>query len=187
MMKCLRQMLYCLQVWNASKNKIRSDQSLSCVWLFATPWIAARQASLSPTPGVHWDSRPLHWWCHPAISSSDVLFSFCPQSFPATGTFPMSQLFPLDDQNTGVSTSASVLPTSIQGWFPLRLTGLISLLSTGLSGVCSSTTVQRHRFFGAPPSLWSRSLNRTWPLGRHCLDYTDFCRQSIVSAFQHAV
>ena len=120
----------------------------------------------SPSPKVCPSSCPLHWWCHPAISSSDTLFSFCPQSFPASGNFPMSQLFAQDDQNTGASASASVLPIKIQGWFPLRLTGLISLLSTGLSGVFSSTTVWRHQFFGALPSLRSSSHNHTWLLGR---------------------
>ena len=89
-------------------------------------------------------SCPLHQWCHPAISSSDVLFSFCPQSFPAAGTFPMSWLFTSGDQNTGASASASVLLVNIQAWFHLRLIVLISLLSKELSGVFSSTTVQRH-------------------------------------------
>ena len=101
----------------------------------------------SPSPEVCPSSCLLLWWCHPAISSSDTLF-FCPQSFPASGTFPMSWLLSSDDQNTGASASASVLPTSIQGWFPLRLTGLISLLSKVLSGVFSSTPVRRHQFFG---------------------------------------
>ena len=91
----------------------------------------------SPSPEVCPSSCPLHWWCHLAIWSSDALFS-CPQSFPTSGTFPISRLFTSDDQNTGASASA-VLPTSIQGWFPLRLTGLISLLSKGLSGVFSSS------------------------------------------------
>ena len=89
------------------------------------------------SPEVCPSSCPLHWWCHPAISSSDALFSFCPQSFPASGTFPMIQLFTSDDQNTGFSASGSVLPTNIQGWCPLRFTGLISLLSKGLSRVFS--------------------------------------------------
>ena len=83
----------------------------------------------SPSPEVCPSSCPLHQWCHPAISSSDVLFSFCRQSFPAPQTFPMSQIFASYDQNTRVSASSSVLQTSIQGWFPLRLTGLISLPS----------------------------------------------------------
>ena len=115
----------------------------------------------SSSPDVYPGSCPLHHWCHPAISSSDTLFSFCPLSFPASGTFPMSQLFTSDDQNTGAS--ALVLPTSIQGWFPLRMTGLI-LLSKGLSGVFSSTTVWRHQFFGVLPSLQSSSHNCIWPL-----------------------
>ena len=101
-----------------------------------------------------------------AISSSDTLFSFCPQSFPASGIFPVSRLFTSHDQNTGASASASVLPVNIQSWSPLRLTGLISLLSKGLSGVSSSTTVQRYRFFGSLPSLHSSSYNHTWPLGK---------------------
>ena len=108
----------------------------------------------------------LHWWCHPVISSSDALFSFCPQSFPSSETFPISQLFTSGDQNIGASPLVSVLPMSIQGWFPLRLAGLISLVSKGLSGVFSSTTVQRHQFFGALPSLWSSCHSRMWPLGR---------------------
>ena len=109
-------------------------------------------------------SCSLHWWCHPAISPSDALF-FCPQSFPASGTFPMRGLFISDDQNTGASDSALVLPMSFQGRFPLRLTGLISLLSKELSGVFS-TTVQRHQFCGVLPSLQSSSHNHTWPLGK---------------------
>ena len=126
----------------------------------------ARPLCLAPFPRVCPSSCPLHRWCRPTISSSDALFSFCPWSFPASGAFPVSQLFPSDDQNIRASASASVLPMSIQGWFPLRLTGLISLLSRGLSGVFSGTTVQRHRFFGMLPSLWSSSHNHTWPLGR---------------------
>ena len=94
-----------------------------------------------------------------------ILFSFCPLSFPASGTFPMSWLFVSGDQNIRDSASASVPPMSIQGWFPLRLTGLISLLPKGLSGVFSSTTVHKHQFFGALPSLWSSSHNCR-PLGR---------------------
>ena len=119
----------------------------------------------SPSPKVCPSSCLLQRWCHPATSSSDVLFSFCPQSFPASRT-SVSQLFTSDDQNTGASASASILPTSIHGWFPLRLTGLISLLSKGLSGVVSSTTVQRHQFFGVLLNLRSRSHNCMWPLER---------------------
>ena len=126
----------------------------------------ARPSCPSPSLEVCPNSCPLHWWCRLAISSSDALFSFCPQSFPVSGTFPMSQPFESDDQNTGASASTSVLPTSIQGWFPLELTGLISLLSKGLSWVFSSTTIRRHQFFGVLPSLWFRSHNSMWPLGK---------------------
>ena len=100
------------------------------VWCFTHHGLQhARPPCPSPSSEVCPSSCPLHQWCHPAVSSSDVLFSFDPQSFPASGTFPVSWLFTSGDQNTGASASASVLPMSIQGLFPLRLTGLISLLS----------------------------------------------------------
>ena len=103
-------------------------------------------------------SYPLSWWCYLTISSSTSSFSFCLQSFPASGSFPTSWLFAPDGQNTQASPSASVLPMNIQGWFPLGLGGLISLVSIkGLSRVFSSTTVQKHQFFVAQPSLWSDS------------------------------
>ena len=119
-------------------------------------------------------SCSLHQWCCPVISSSDTLFSFCWQCFPTSGTFSMSHMFASDDQNIGASTSASVLPVNVQGWSPLRLTVLISLLSNGLSGVFFSTTVQRYQFFGILPSLWFSFHNCTWPLEDHSFDYTDF-------------
>jgi len=132
-------------------------------------------------------SCPLHQWHHPAISPSEALSSFYHQSFPASGIFPMSQLFASGDQNTGASASASVLPMNIQGWFSLGLTGLISLLSKGLSGVFSSTTNQRHQFFGTLPSLWPSSHNLHDHWEDHSLDYIDFNWQSDVSVFQHTV
>ena len=145
--------------------QIRSDQSLSRVWLFATPWIAAaRPPCPSPTPGVHWDSRPSSQWYHPAISSSGVPFSSRPQSLPASESFPMSQLFTWGRQSIGVSASASVLPTNLQDWFPLGLTGWISLQSKGLSRIFSSTTIWKHQFFSAQLSLWSDSHICTWLL-----------------------
>ena len=113
----------------------------------------ARPPSPSPTPGVYSNSCPLSWWCHPAISSSVVPFSSCLQSFPASGTFPMSQFFASGGQSIGVSASASVLPMTIQDWFPLGWTGWISLLSKGLSSVLSNTVVQNHQFFSAQLSL----------------------------------
>ena len=125
----------------------------------------ARPPCPSPTPWVHSDSRPSSQWCHPAISSSVVPFSSCPQSLPASESFPMSQLFAGGGQSTGVSASASFLPKKSQGWSSER-TGWISLQSKGLSRVFSNTTVQKHQFFGAQPSstgllvLWMGLLLR---------------------------
>ena len=132
----------------------QSVQLLSCVWLFETPWTAARQVSLSITSfGVYSNSCPLSWWCHPTISSSVVPFSSGLQSVPGSGSFPMSQLFTSGGQSIGVSASTSVLPMNIQDWFPLGWTGWISLPSKGLSRVFSNTTVQMHQFFGTQLSL----------------------------------
>ena len=103
----------------------------------------------SPTPRVHPNPCPSSWWCHPTISSSVIPFSSCPQSFPASGSFQMSQLFTSGGQSTGVSTSTSVLPMNAQDWSPLGWTGWISLQSKGLSRVFSNTTVQKHQFFRA--------------------------------------
>ena len=100
----------------------------------------------SPTPGIHSDSRPLSQWCHPAISSSVVPFSSCPQSLPVSESFPMSQLFTWGGQTTGVSALASFLPKNTQGWSLLEWTSWISLQSKGLSRVFSNTTVQKHQF-----------------------------------------
>ena len=137
-------------------------QSPSQVQLFATPWTLACQASLSLTISrILPKFMSIVLMMPSAVLSFEALFSFCPQSFPESGTFPMSQLLASDDQNTGASASVSVLPMSIQGLFPLGWTGWIPLLSKGLSGVFSSTTVQRHQFFAALPSLWSSSHNRT--------------------------
>ena len=107
----------------------------------------------SPTPGVYSNSCPLSQWCHPTISSSVIPFSSCLQSFPASGSFQMSQFFTSGGQSFGVSASALVLPMNIQDRFPLRWTGWISLQSKGLSRVFSNTTVQKRQFFSAQPSL----------------------------------
>ena len=120
----------------------------SCLTLQHSGLQHARPPSPLPLPEVYPNSCPLHWWCHSSISSSDTFLSFCTQSFPALVSFPMSWLFTSDDQNDGASASASVLPISIQGWFPLRLTGLISLLLKLLSREFSSTIVRRHQLFG---------------------------------------
>ena len=118
----------------------------------------------SPTPGVHSDSHPSSQWCHPAISSSVIPFSSCPQCLPASESFPMSQLFTWGGQSTGVSALASFPPKKPQGWSPSEWTGWISLQSKGLSRVFSNTTVQKCQFFGAQPSSQSNSHIRTWPL-----------------------
>ena len=122
-------------------------QSFSLAQLFVTPWTATYQVSLypSPSPGSCSSSSPLSQWCHPTISSSVVPFSSCPQSFPASGSFPMSQLFASGGQS--IRALPSVLPMNIQGWFPLGLTDLISVQSKELSRVFSSTTVWKRLFF----------------------------------------
>ena len=119
---------------------------------------------LSPTPGVYSNSCPSSRWCHPTISSSAVSFFSCLQSFPASGSFPMSQFFVSSGESIGVSASALVLPLNIQDWSPLGWTGWISLQSKGLSRVFSNTTVQKHQFFGVQLSLWSNSHIHTWHL-----------------------
>ena len=117
-----------------------------------------------PTPGVNPNSCVSSRWCHPAISSSVVSFSSCPQFLPASESFPMSQLFSWGGQSIGVSASASVLSMNTQYWSPLGWTGWISLQSMGLSRVFSNTTVQKHQFFSAQLSSQSNSHIHTWPL-----------------------
>ena len=141
-----------------------SVQSLSPVRLFASQWTATCQACCpSPTPRVYSNSCPLCCWCHPTISFSVISFSSHLQSFPASGSFQMSQLFASGGQSIGVSTSTSVLPMNIQDWSPLGWTGWISLQSKGLSRVFSNTTVQKHQLFGPQPSSQSISHIHTWP------------------------
>ena len=142
-----------------------SVQSLSRVRLFVTPWTAARQASLSITNSLSLPKpMSIGRWCHPTISSSVIPFSSCPQSSPASGSFPMSQLFISGGQSIGVSASTSVLPRNTQDWSPLGWTGWISLQSKGLSRVFSNTTVQKHQFFGVQLSSQSNSHIHTWSL-----------------------
>ena len=124
----------------------------------------ARPPCPSPTPRVYSNSCPSSQWCHPAISPSVIPFSSCPQSLPASGSFPMSQLFTWGGQSIGVSALASVLPVNTQDWSLLEWTGWISLQSKGLSRVFSNTTVQKHQFCSAQPSSQSNSHIHTWPL-----------------------
>ena len=137
-----------IRVFPIHSVQFSSVQWLSRVWLFATPWTAlTRPPCLSPAPGVYPNSCPSSPWCHPAISSSVVPFSSCPQSFPASGPFQMSQLFTSGGESIRVSASTSVLPVNTQDWSPVGWTGWISLQSKGLTRVFSSTTVQKHQFF----------------------------------------
>jgi len=136
---------------------IMSDSLRSYVWQHSRP------PCPSPSPEVS-NSCPLSWWCHPIVSSFITLFSSCLHSFQASGSFPMNWPFTSGGWRTGVSASASVLPVNMQDWSPLELTGLIPLLYNGLSRVFSNTTVQKHQFFGARPSLWWNSNIHTWPL-----------------------
>ena len=122
----------------------------------------ARPSCPLPTPGVYSNSCPSSRWCHPAISSSVIPFSSCPQSLPASESFPMSQHFVWGGQSTGVWALASFLPKKSQGWSS-EWTGWISLQSKGLSRVFSSTTVQKHQFFDTQPSSQSNSHIHTWP------------------------
>ena len=152
--------------------------------LTATPWAAARQVSLSLTISR---SLPKFTSTESVMPSNHLILCRpllpCLQCFPASGSFPMSPLFPSGSQNIGASASASVLPMSIQGWFPLGPTGLISLQSKWLSRVFSGTTVWKHQFFGALPSLWFNSNIYTWlPERPYSLDYMDLCGQGDVFA-----
>ena len=144
-----------------------SVQSLSCVRLFVTTWSTALQASLSIANTLsHSNSCPSSRWSHPAILSSIIPFSSCPQSLPALGPFPMSQLFAWGGQSIGVSASAWVLPMNTQDWSPLGWTVWISLQYKGLSRVFSNTTVQKHQFFSTQLSSQSNSHIHTWPLDK---------------------
>ena len=161
-----------------------SVQLLSHVGPFATPWIAAWQASCPlPTPRDYSNSCPLSWWCHPTISSSVAPFSSCLQSFPASGSFPVSQLFTSGGQGIGASASASVFPMNIQDWFPIAFTGFISLQSKGLSRVFSKpqfksiNSSELSLLYG--PTL--TSILDYWK--NHSFDFADLCQQSYVSAF----
>ena len=148
-----------------------SSVQFSHVPLFVTPWATACYTSLSITNS--WSplkTYPSCQWCHPIISSSIIPFSSCLQSFPASGSFPRSQFFTSGGQSIGVLASASVLPMNIQDWFPLGLTGWMSLQSKGLSRVFSNTIVQKHQFFSDKLSLQSSSHIHTWPLENHFLD-----------------
>ena len=139
--------------------------SVAKLCLFPTPWTAAHQASPpSLSHGICSNPWSLSQWCYSTISFFAALFSSHLQSFPASGSFPVSRLFTSDGQSIGISAPATVLPMNIQGWITLGLTSLISVQSKGLSIVFSSTTIQKHQFFSTRPSLWANSRICTWLL-----------------------
>ena len=142
----------------------------------------ARPPCPSPTPRVPPNPCPLSCWCHPIISSSVIPFSSCSQSFPASGSFQMSQLFASGGQSIAVLASTSVLPVNTQDWSPLGWTGWISLQSKGLPRVFSNTTVQKHWFFGTQLSSQSNSHIHTWPLEKPALTRRTFVGK-VISAF----
>ena len=162
-------------MWSISKEDIInlfagkfSSVQFSCSVESASLWPHelqhARPPCPLPIPRVHSNSCPSNRWCHPAISSSVIPFSSCPQSLPASGSFPMSQIFTWGGQSIGVSASASFLPKNTQDWSPLERTGWISLQSKALSRVFSNTTVQKHQFLGAQLSSQSNFHIHAWPL-----------------------
>ena len=145
---------FCLENKSLSPISVQfSSVAQSCLTLRSHGLQDTRPPCPSPTPGAYSNSCPSSWWCHPTISSSVVPFSSCLQSFPASESFQMSQLFTSGGQSIGVSTSTSVLPMNTQDWSPLGWTGWISLQTKGLSRVFSNTTVQKHQFFGTQLSL----------------------------------
>ena len=151
--------------WKTSHNiSVQFSHSVVSNSLWPCGLQHARPPCPSPTPRVYPNPCPLSQWCHSTISSSVIPFSTCLQSFPASGSFQMSQLFVSCGQCIGVSASTSVLPMNIQDWFPLWWTGSVSLQSKGLSRVFSNTTVQKHQFFGSQFSLLSNCHIHTWPL-----------------------
>ena len=176
LVKILLVLIYTLEIFVcfSSNQSILKEVQFSCSVVSDSLWPHGLQQARLPcpssTPKAYSNSCPLSQWCHPTISSSVVPLSSCLQSFPALGSFPMSHFFASGGQNIGVSASASVLPTNIQGWFPLELAGLISLQSKGLSKVFCNTTIQKHQFFGAQlfysPTL--TSIHDHWK--NHSLD-----------------
>ena len=148
----------------ATSSSVQFSRSVVSDFLWPHESQHSKPPCPSPTPGVYPHSCTSSQWCHPAISSSVVPFSFCPQSLPASRSFQMNQLFSWGGQSIGVSASTSVPPMNSQDWSPLGWTGWISLQSKGLSRVFSNTTVQKHQFFGTQLSSQSSFHIDTWPL-----------------------
>ena len=158
--------------------QLSSVQSLSLVQLFQPPWTTAHQASLSITTSGDWTNTcPLSWWCHPTMTSSVVPFSSYLQSFPASGSFQISELFPSSGQITVASASVSVLLMNIQDWFPLWVSVLISLQSKWLSRAFSNTTVQKHQLFSIQLKSWwpNSHINTSFQFSSVFQSYSILC------------
>ena len=151
-----------MSMWKHSSVQFSCSVVSDSLWLHGLQH--TRLLCPSPTPGAYLNSWPLSWWCHPTNTSTVIPFSILLQSFPASGSFQMSQFLTSGGQSIKVSASTSVLPMNIQDWFPWGLTGWISLQSKGLSRVFSNTTVQKHQFFSTQPSFYSNSHTHTWLL-----------------------
>ena len=151
-----------VQIHNVTFSSVQSLSRVRLLW--PSEMQHARPPCPSPTPRVYSNSCPSRQWCHPSISSYVVSFSSCPQSRPASGPFPVSQLFAWGGQSIRVSALVSVLTMNTQDWSPSGWTCWTSLQSKGLSRVFSNTTVQKHQFFGAELSSQSNSHIHTWPL-----------------------
>ena len=162
--------IYLYHLWFLSFSSVQFSHTVVSNTLQPREPQHARPPCPSPTPGAYPNSCPSSRWCHPAISFSVVFFSSCPQSFPASGSFPVSQLFTWGGQSTGVSASTSVIPMNTQDWSPLGWPGWISLQPKGFSRVFSNTTIQRHQLFRAQISSQSNSHIHTWLLENHNLD-----------------
>ena len=154
--------MVCVYIHNGIFSSVQFSRSVVSDSLWPHESQHAKPPCPSPTPGVHSNSHPSSQWCHPAMSSSVVPFSSCPQSLPASGSFPMSQLFARGGHSTRVSALASVLPKKSQDWSPSEWTGWISLQSKGLSRVFSNTTAQKHQFFSAQPQNEIMPFAVTW-------------------------
>ena len=148
-------------------------------------WAKLRLPSPSPSLQASSGSFPLSWWCSPTTSSSVIPFFFCLQSLSTSGAFPVSWLFASGSQIIATSVSASAPPVNIQDWFPLDLTDWMQ--SEGVWRVFSNTIVQKHQFFSAQLTFWSKANIYTWLLKSHTFDFTSLCWQSNVSAFSYAV
>ena len=172
-----------VSVFSVINHSVQFSRSIMSDSLWPHGLQHTRPPCPSPTPRVYPNACPLSQWCHLTISSSVIPFFSCLQSFPASGSFQMSQLFASGGQSIRVSASTSVLPMNIQDWSPLGWTGWISLLFKGLSRVFSNTAVQKHQFFGAQLSLQFNSHIHTWLLKNRSFDLMDLCWQSNVSAF----